>query len=222
MNTVNQDLADCLLVFDWNGTIMDDVDRAVDSINVVLSEHGLPRQDRKTFQKSFILPMRDWISSLGFAADDADTADRRVYEEMLKKPSPARQDAAEALRDLRIRGAQLGVVSAAQANTVTTDMARENLTIHFDFVATDVHDKLNFLHNVDTDRRLVYVGDTDYDIRSARAAGAQAIAIAGGYQDRQLLESAGPDALVDSLGEVGTAAAALANGHTKVDLAHFP
>ena len=49
--------------------------------------------------------------------------------------------------------------------------------------------------------RCVVVGDTEHDIACARAAGARAVAVATGSQDRALLEARGPDLLLDDLSD---------------------
>jgi phosphoglycolate phosphatase len=49
--------------------------------------------------------------------------------------------------------------------------------------------------------RCVVVGDTEHDIRCARAAGAWAIAVATGTRTREHLEPVGPDLLLDDLGD---------------------
>jgi len=49
--------------------------------------------------------------------------------------------------------------------------------------------------------RCVVVGDTEYDIACARAAGARAVAVATGSQGRALLEARGPDLLLDDLSD---------------------
>lgn len=47
--------------------------------------------------------------------------------------------------------------------------------------------------------RCVVVGDTEHDVACARAAGAQAVAVATGARDRERLAAAAPDLLLDDL-----------------------
>ena len=49
--------------------------------------------------------------------------------------------------------------------------------------------------------RMVYVGDSSYDVRAARAAGVPVIAACYGYCDRPR-EELGADAMIDSLSEL--------------------
>jgi phosphoglycolate phosphatase-like HAD superfamily hydrolase len=52
-------------------------------------------------------------------------------------------------------------------------------------------------------RRCVVVGDTEHDIRCARASGATSLAVATGTRTRQQLESLAPDLLLDDLANTG-------------------
>lgn len=48
----------------------------------------------------------------------------------------------------------------------------------------------------------IYVGDGPQDVQAARSAGLQAVAVSYGFYARDLLAAHGPDALVDSVGEL--------------------
>ena len=51
-------------------------------------------------------------------------------------------------------------------------------------------------------REFVYLGDTIYDIQSAKKAGVVSVGVASGYHVREKLEAQKPDILVDSLTEL--------------------
>jgi phosphoglycolate phosphatase len=50
--------------------------------------------------------------------------------------------------------------------------------------------------------RVVVVGDTVHDVTAARACGADVVAVTTGTDRREVLEAAGPDAVMDSLGDL--------------------
>jgi phosphoglycolate phosphatase len=50
---------------------------------------------------------------------------------------------------------------------------------------------------------MVFVGDTHFDVLAARAAGMPCVCVTIGYATREALESLGPEAVYDTLGEVG-------------------
>lgn len=57
---------------------------------------------------------------------------------------------------------------------------------------------------------LVYVGDTDFDVRAAHAAGARCLCVTTGYNTRQQLEALQPEAVYDCLDDVTAHLARLA------------
>jgi len=201
---VSGDLANLLVVFDWNGTVMDDTRRAAHSTNTVLTARSRPTLNLEQFRAGFILPLRNWMLDLGIDAADVESAENEWNEAMLVAASP-RAGAFEALSELYARGAVLGVASAAAAGTVRSDVERAGLTDLLTFVAAGVADKSTFLRAQRHRRaRAVYVGDTAYDMRSARAAGYVAVAITGGYQSEIALTAAEPDHIIADLNELTT------------------
>lgn len=189
---------DVVVAFDWNGTVVDDTDRAVDATNALLRRAGGQPLDRATFVASFTLPLDGWLSGLGLGGR------REEWNaELCARPARLRAGAAGMLAELRGRGALLAVVSAAGREAVTADLEHVGLWPAFDRVATAVDDKAAHLSALRrTCAAVVYVGDTEFDVRSARAAGCPSLAILGGWQPPEALHRAGATAVLACLGDV--------------------
>jgi pyrophosphatase PpaX len=119
----------------------------------------------------------------------------------------------EALIRLKEDGRRLGIVTAKRRATVA--LAFETVAIEhlFDVVVgsddTERHkpDPDPILHALDlleaAPDDAVYVGDSPFDVRAAKAAGVHAIAVTwGGIHPRERLEAEEPDAVVDSAEEL--------------------
>ena len=57
------------IIWDWNGTLLDDVDAAVGALNRMLAKHRLPPVTRTFYRANFGFPVRPctnswWISSV--------------------------------------------------------------------------------------------------------------------------------------------------------------
>ncbi len=115
----------------------------------------------------------------------------------------------DALEQLHAEGRKLGVVTAKRRATVALAFDVLPLEHLFDaIVATDdiargkphpdgILSALELLESEASDA--VYVGDSPYDIQSAKAAGVDAIAVTwGNIHDRQRLAAEEPDAIVDT------------------------
>ena len=59
-----------LVLWDWNGTLLDDVTLCVDALNRLLARHGYARQyDLDGYRKIFGFPIRDYYLRAGFDFD---------------------------------------------------------------------------------------------------------------------------------------------------------
>lgn len=54
------------VIWDWNGTLLDDVDHALDTLNHLLDSHAIPRLDRERYHELFDFPIRRFYDQLGF------------------------------------------------------------------------------------------------------------------------------------------------------------
>lgn len=54
------------IIWDWNGTLVNDLDYAVSAINRVLSDYRLATISRDHYRNIFRFPVRDYYESLGF------------------------------------------------------------------------------------------------------------------------------------------------------------
>ncbi|MDP6777334.1 MAG: HAD family hydrolase, partial [Candidatus Latescibacteria bacterium] len=54
------------VIWDFNGTILDDVGLAAESISEVLRRRDLPTIDRDTHRRAFGFPVLDYYRRLGF------------------------------------------------------------------------------------------------------------------------------------------------------------
>ena len=54
------------IVWDFNGTLLDDMQVCIDCMNLMLAERNLPSLDLVRYRKIFTFPVRDYYLSLGF------------------------------------------------------------------------------------------------------------------------------------------------------------
>lgn len=189
-----------LVLFDWNGTVVLDSERARSALNEVLIARGLAPLDAAGFGREFHLPMAHMFHRLG--ATDTVDAEAEWNVAMAATTAPMR-DGVEVLPVLRDRGVRLGIVSAADVSSVRADLSRLGVEDLWHTVDAPVHDKLAALRRLrGAEPVALYVGDTEYDMRCAREAGYVAVAAADGYRPVEALREAGADHVVTSLAEL--------------------
>ena len=54
------------IVWDWNGTLLDDIDICIESMNNLLSERNLPLLYPDLYREVFTFPVRKYYSEIGF------------------------------------------------------------------------------------------------------------------------------------------------------------
>ena len=117
------------------------------------------------------------------------------------------------LETLRGEGRRLGIVTAKRRATVELAFRYLPLADFFDVVVssddTERHKPhpepvLHALERLDAQpAQAAYVGDSPFDVRAAKAAGVQAVAVTwGGIHSRERLEAERPDALVTTAEEL--------------------
>lgn len=195
------------VAFDWNGTLVDDAARACAAVCVVLERRGLPPLEMDRFHEGFRLPLRAWVADLGVSAADAGGAVTEWNSEMGLRPAELSAGAANAIAAIRSLGIRCGVVSAAARDAVQRDLDRPALrgfADQLDFVIGDAEPKRAAFAKLAGARPhdFVYVGDTEYDMLEARAAGVHSIGFAGGYRPRGALAAAGAEWIIDELTEL--------------------
>ncbi len=54
------------VIWDWNGTLLNDVPHAVETINFMLEPRGLPLMNIERYREVFSFPVRRYYETLGF------------------------------------------------------------------------------------------------------------------------------------------------------------
>ena len=192
------------VLWDWNGTLLDDVDHAVAVMNVLLGEHRLPRLDRDRYRRVFDFPVRDYYERIGF--DLANGAFPRLgarfvaaFEEGLGSVSLF-DDARAALEQVRARGASQFVLSNTEDRALERMLRRYAVRDYFEEHAGNQNDlaegKIEIGARLISTRGLVreetlLIGDTVHDYDVAHALGVDCALVTTGHHDRARLTSAG-------------------------------
>jgi phosphoglycolate phosphatase len=205
--------ADCV-IWDWNGTLLDDAWLCVELINQSLLRAGLDSISPEQYEDIFAFPVEDYYRRLGFDFSKisfADTAvayireyDRRKYECRLQ------EGATETIAQLAAWGYSQLVLSAYEQRRLEEMLAHHRLDGYFDRV-TGLADSLAAGKlengtalirelNLEPDQ-VVLVGDPDHDFEVAASMGVDCLLIPSGHNSRRRLEACRAR-LLESINEV--------------------
>lgn len=192
------------VIWDFNGTILDDVEIGIESVNLMLSARGLKTIDSvEEYRHAFGFPIIDYYRSLGFDFEKEDyytvLAPEWVNNYLERVPRTRAFDGVEdTLKAVRKLGLVQVLLSASEVEQLTGQLCGLGLDGYFsEIVGLDnIHagskkDNALLWKARNPDAVPLFIGDTEHDAEVARAVGADCVLFAGGHQPRELLESLG-------------------------------
>lgn len=192
------------VVWDWNGTLLDDVQACADAINILLARRSMPPVSLEQYLEVFDFPVRDYYLRLGFdfARENWDQISVEYHDvyASIATASRLRDGAPQALARIRRQGLGLSILSACEEGMLRRMMQERGVLEAFDHVYglsnLHAHSKLSLGHAFLKETglhpgSLVLVGDTTHDYEVAQALGIGCILMEGGHQAARKLRHLG-------------------------------
>ncbi|MBK1723253.1 HAD-IA family hydrolase [Thiocystis violacea] len=202
-----------LIVFDWDGTLMDSEARIVACIQSAFMELGLAVPPREAARDIIGLGLEEAMRRLMPSADAATIAElvvqyRRYFLVTNQTPSVLFPGACEALDWIAQQGSRLAVATGKSRIGLDRSLAETGLGAFFHATrcADETFSKPNprMLFELMDElgvraAETLMIGDTEYDLQMARNAGVASLAVSYGVHAADRLMSHGPLACLDSL-----------------------
>ena len=192
------------IVWDFNGTLLNDIRAGIDAVNVMLSARGLATIDSvDAYRELFCFPIIKYYAKLGFDFEREDYYTVLAPEWVAMylenyKHSTLTAGAVETLNALGEMGYVQTLLSATELQMLKGQVAELGLEQYFGEVCG--LDNIHAGSKVDTavawkaahpDAVALFVGDTIHDYEVASAVGADCVLYSGGHQSRAQLEACG-------------------------------
>jgi phosphoglycolate phosphatase len=192
------------LLWDWNGTLLDDAGVCVTIINALLARRGLPQVDAARYQAEFTFPVRDYYRRVGFdfARDPFETlAQEFVAAYDVQRFACALQPAVhQALGAAAARGLPQAILSAYEQGRLE-ELTRHAGVAHY-FTCLAGLDHYYADGKIARGRELLaalpcppahvlLIGDTLHDLEVAEALGMDCLLVPGGHQSLARLQASG-------------------------------
>ena len=192
------------IIWDWNGTLLNDSWMAVMVINETLSKRNMPTIDLDHYQRIFGFPVIDYYRRLGF--DFVEESFEKVGTEFIEGYEAHKYDVTlhdgveKTLQQLRQEGVTHSILSAYKQNTLDELVAHFGLTDTFlgivgldnHYAHSKVDNGVRWMEKLQMDQQdVLFVGDTVHDHEVAEAIGVDCVLIPGGHQTRETLEATG-------------------------------
>lgn len=196
------------IIFDWSGTLVDDLPAVWTATNHVFLQAGLPEMTLAQFRAEFCLPFTRFYQRYTPHVPLAQ------LEEWFHGRFRQMQDSIEALPQAREflefcrgRGLRMFVLSTVHREHFAAQCERVGFAAFFDRPYVEIWDKRKKIHELLAENELapaetIFIGDMEHDIETARHGGIGSCAVLTGYSSYEQLRAAGPDLVVEHLGEL--------------------
>lgn len=183
------------IIWDWNGTIIDDVQFGVEFMDRFLRSHGRPGIDRQKYRTHFCFPVRNFYRALDFHFDTEEEYRenaRRFHEqyEQWVYQCHLHSGAAELLRTLQAHGIRQSIFSGLPHDHLERHVAHFGVRQYFEqIVGTSNTHATGKLEQTEgllqtfgfEPSTTILIGDTRHDAEVAAKLGVRCILVAAGY-----------------------------------------
>ncbi|MCF6338538.1 MAG: HAD-IA family hydrolase [Gammaproteobacteria bacterium] len=203
-----------LVVFDWDGTLMDSEAHIVTSMQRTLKDLDLPVLAREKIRDIIGLGLREAILRLLPDCDDdvlLTITERYRHHFFTDDPCEPFAGAEQVLQDLHEAGYLLAVATGKGRRGLDRVLQSTGFSQYFTETrcADETHSKphpqmlLDIMDMLDVDaKRTLMVGDTEYDLEMANAACTAAVGVDYGVHTRERLMACSPLACLSSITEL--------------------
>lgn len=191
------------ILWDWNGTLVDDVDTVVQVNNQVFAQHGYPPTCVEEYRRLFRFPVIEYYRDLGVTDEDFRSIAREWNRGFAAAfyQVPLKAYAAETVHRFQQAGFRQVIISASQQEQLRVQVKQfpqlegvfdEVLGLGDVYAVSKVQLARDYLSRSGIEpAKAMFIGDTTHDAEVAAAIGCSCRLIAGGHQMEQVLKATG-------------------------------
>ena len=204
------------IIWDWNGTIVDDAFVFIKIMNSFLNERGLPLISLKDYQRFFVFPVKNYYINLGFdfTKESFEALSHEFISEYKKAMfSPGLVNGVRSLiSSLNKEKITQAIVSAQENNLLKK--AVNYYKLNKSFVCIQGTDNYKAVGKIDiaqkvfnthlkSSKKTILIGDTEHDAEVAMALCIDCCLVSYGHSSKERLEKTGFP-VVSSVSELQT------------------
>lgn len=192
------------IIWDWNGTMLDDLELSLESVNFLLEERDLPLLSIERYKDIFGFPVKDYYVKAGFdfTKEPFEVPAKQYVKLYAAKASDLKlfPDVIDVLSFFKENNYRQIVLSAMKDDNLKLMIGNANITHYFDgiFGIKDnyAREKVSLGKQVVETLGLnpsecVMIGDTLHDAEVAEQCGFDCILYSGGHVSKQRLKTTG-------------------------------
>lgn len=192
------------IIWDWNGTLLDDVDLSYSCINRLLEKNKLkPLESLESYRNVFGFPIESYYRKVGFdfSKTSFDQLAHQYMEDYQGKSYSCNLtvSAKETLKKAYDLGYDQTILSASRLDYLEKQVSKFDIQEYIKRVLgiQDIyaHSKISlakqFVSKCNQEDEIWFIGDSIHDYEVAESVNAHCILVTSGHQSKQRLESCG-------------------------------
>lgn len=193
------------LIFDWSGTLVDDLGPTLEATNAVLHIHGRNPMQRDEFRRLFRLPYSEFYEEQlpGIPLSELEDHFRKAFAES-QVPVTVLPHAREKLEWCRDHEVRCFVLTSMDRDTFEGQLDELDMRQYFEATYSGVLDKRAVIgdvlgyHSLNASQT-AFLGDMLHDVVTAKHGGVSSIALLTGYTHHDVLATVDPDWILEDL-----------------------
>lgn len=186
--------------FDFNGTIIDDLDLCLELLNDILKKHNKPLVDIDRYKEIFTFPIRDYYIAAGVDFNQDSYEDLAIDFISKYQPRSLKCGLFEGLentfKELNELGVSCYILSASQRSNLYEQCEAFGIVKYFKDIlgidnihaASKIHIGIDYIKKSNINpEEAIFVGDTTHDYEVASAMGLKCYLVACGHQSKNKL-----------------------------------
>lgn len=193
------------LLFDWSGTLCNDMALTIEATNYVLSCHGKEALNMEQFRAEFQLPYPDYYAwkTPGVPLETLEREYRHAFAHA-ESGVFLLPYAREFMEFCKNRGIRCFALTSMDPKAFEEQSRDLGIYPYFEHIHSGIHNKEHHIGTLMAQHGLkpedtAFIGDMQHDMRAAHRAGVTAIGVLTGYNNPEQLAVAAPDITVPDL-----------------------
>jgi len=172
------------ILWDWNGTLLDDTQAALDTLNIMLARRGAKSISMDFYRDHFAFPVKPFYESIGMvlANEDWDALAQEYHDLYAEQPKRLNVETVAALERVKAAGVRQSIISALRQDLLDEATAAYGVAPYMECIygvdnldgASKLDRALELLTKIDATDPVV-IGDALHDKEVADALGVRCV-----------------------------------------------
>ncbi|MBW2992339.1 HAD family hydrolase [Candidatus Woesearchaeota archaeon] len=193
------------IIFDWNGTLVDDFKPVVNVVNNVLKHHSKEEVSAEFLRENYEADPMDFYKMFNIKMS-RETMLNLLSKFMSEETLPLVDDSVkQTVNELNSKNINLFIISSCPKDTLLNEIKRSGLSEIFpsEKILGGSKDKPALINSLNLNpEETAIVGDTHVDIEAGKQSKIKTIAYLKGYQSEEKLKEHNPDYTINHLKEL--------------------